>query len=192
VPRLFVAALLPEEMRPALRAASGRLREAVSRADMVDPDLFHLTLRFIGQVDDNKARQLREWFLTLTAPCEAHCGVALGRYGGFPARDGQILWAGLDCGPGIEAFRQRVNEGLASFGCLPDEHGSTRRFRRWRLCPWQGRFILCRPLCCSTAVLAQRALVITRLRRLEQTLELILIFFNKIARKGRGALACDV
>ncbi|MGI6726592.1 MAG: RNA 2',3'-cyclic phosphodiesterase [Christensenellales bacterium] len=121
MPRLFVAALLPEEMRPALRAASGRLREAVSRADMVDPDLFHLTLRFIGQVDDNKARQLREWFLTLTAPCEAHCGVALGRYGGFPARDGQILWAGLDCGPGIEAFRQRVNEGLASFGCLPDE-----------------------------------------------------------------------
>ncbi|HOQ63381.1 MAG TPA: 2'-5' RNA ligase family protein, partial [Clostridia bacterium] len=32
-----------------------------------------------------------------------------------------ILWAGLDCGPGIEAFRQQVDEGLERFGYLPDD-----------------------------------------------------------------------
>jgi len=120
MPRLFVAACLPEEIKPALRAASGTLRGAASRAAMVHPDLFHLTLRFIGQVDERQALKLREWFLTLKAPCAAQCGMALDRYGSFPARDGLILWAGLDCGLGIEAFRQQVDEGLERFGYLPD------------------------------------------------------------------------
>lgn len=120
MPRLFVAARLPASLLPTLQEASDALAADAFRASPVRPELLHLTLRFIGEVGEARAEELRAWFLTLAAPKAAECAVALEKYGFFPSRDGLILWAGLACGSGLPAFRNRVNEGLAGLGLADD------------------------------------------------------------------------
>jgi len=121
MPRLFVAACLPEEIKPALRAASGTLRGAASRAAMVHPDLFHLTLRFIGEVTPEQASAYADGLRPLVsalAPLE----LVAGGLGAFPSlRRPSVLWAGVRAVSGDLSAVQGAAEACAVAIGLPPE-----------------------------------------------------------------------
>ena len=95
--RLFVAVDPSGTVRAALARAQATLREAAPRADVrwVDPTNLHLTLKFLGNVADERAGDVSG---ALKASVAGHAPIALAvrGLGAFPSlRRPRIVWAGL-------------------------------------------------------------------------------------------------
>ena len=120
MPRLFVAIDLPEPVKDQLLSL---------RQDDLPPgrwsrrESMHLTLRFIGRVNDRRAeryqRALRE---VQSEPVE----LRIGGVGQFPT-DGRarVMWAGVQNAPALSALHAAVNDTLSGAG-LP---GDGRRYQ---------------------------------------------------------------
>jgi 2'-5' RNA ligase len=100
--RLFIAVNLSAEVRRAAGALAGRLRDEVARAararaTWVDPANLHLTLRFLGEVDEATGSRLVEG-LSPALPLRAF-DVTLGGLGAFPpAGRPRVVWVGVTGG----------------------------------------------------------------------------------------------
>ena len=55
--RLFAAILVPPPARPAISSAAERLRDCMG-VRLLPPEDWHLTLRFIGDADEARAKQI--------------------------------------------------------------------------------------------------------------------------------------
>lgn len=119
MPRLFVALDLTEE---AVLAIS-RICSAADRIiRWVPPSQLHLTLRFIGSVDENLFARLRQVLAGVAAePCE----LLLQRVGHFPPKgDPKILWIGVALNQPLLNLRSKIDRTLATCGVDPE----ARRF----------------------------------------------------------------
>ena len=58
--RVFVAAELPEDVKKSLAAYEKSLMQSDARLNPVDPDISHITLKFIGEVDAVKLKKIGE------------------------------------------------------------------------------------------------------------------------------------
>ncbi len=56
--RAFVAFELSPEMKQQLAAAQGLLRKTSARLTFVDPVIIHITVKFLGEVDEKKIPQV--------------------------------------------------------------------------------------------------------------------------------------
>ena len=112
--RLFVALKLPQDMRHALVALMGGLEHARWQ----DENQLHMSLRFIGEVDDHIADDIVAALRTIH-----HSPVTLKLRGvnifGKP-RTPRILWAGVEPNPGLASLHERINQALNTVG-LEDE-----------------------------------------------------------------------
>jgi 2'-5' RNA ligase len=116
MPRLFIAAGLPENLRPVLAEAQQVLRRHASHIRVTPLHNLHLTLRFIGEVEEERAAGILEWFGGLVLPPEEERLISLQRYGAFPGSKGALLWAGLACGPGLLEMVHQIGRGLQTLG----------------------------------------------------------------------------
>ena len=117
--RLFVAAELPGQMLDALAETSARLRSCV-QGRYVGPDLFHVTLAFLGEVEGGRVPALCR---LLDGAC---AGIAaqeaqLGELGSFGRRNCATLWQGFsDAGP-LPALARAVRGELSASGFSFDD-----------------------------------------------------------------------
>ena len=97
--RLFVAIELPDGARAAIAAAIAELqpRAGGARLGWTQADRAHLTLHFLGEVDQARTARLLP---LLAAPCaEPPFDLALGGLGVFPSRRAaRVLWTGVTAG----------------------------------------------------------------------------------------------
>src|SRR5262249_62425133 len=107
--RLFVAVLLPEDVRQRLAAAVERLRPLAADVAWVAPSNFHITLKFLGQVDEARVPVLADALQPAVADRPAFDGAVRG-LGAFPSPTRpRVLWAGLDDATvGMTAVAERV------------------------------------------------------------------------------------
>ncbi|MFO7478150.1 MAG: RNA 2',3'-cyclic phosphodiesterase [Methyloceanibacter sp.] len=113
MPRLFSAIEIPRSVAERLTL----LRAGLSGARWVDPENYHLTLRFIGDVDGATARDFTQALGgILVAPFELRLN-GLGSFGGAKPR---AIFAGIAPSEGLEALR-RANERAAREAGLPPE-----------------------------------------------------------------------
>ncbi|MGH7356587.1 MAG: RNA 2',3'-cyclic phosphodiesterase [Candidatus Rokuibacteriota bacterium] len=119
--RAFVAILLPDEIRARLGAEARALgRVAADVAWVAEPNL-HLTLRFLGQVDEARVPAIAD---ALRSAAEVPAfDLALRGLGAFPtpARP-RVLWVGA--GPGAKAaaaLAARVSAALDALGFPREE-----------------------------------------------------------------------
>lgn len=105
MPRLFSAIDLPEAIREDLDDLSTPL-PGVRWKDMDD---FHLTLRFIGDVDNPTANEFADLLANIEVPAFEMRIAGLGTFGG---RDPRILWAGVEAGEPLDRLA-RANERAA-------------------------------------------------------------------------------
>ena len=90
--RLFLAIPIPEAIAERLLS----LESGVPGASWRLPEQFHLTLRFIGEVDEAIARDIdHELGRIVAAPFE----IALEGAGSFGGQEPTALWAGVDAPP---------------------------------------------------------------------------------------------
>jgi RNA 2',3'-cyclic 3'-phosphodiesterase len=112
--RLFVGIALPPELKLRLSL----LCSGVPGARWVDPGNYHLTLRFIGEVDEGLASDIDAALLQIRAPRFEVALAGVGRFGD------RMLWVGVDKSPPLVHLRDKVESALVRLG-LPAE---TRRY----------------------------------------------------------------
>ena len=117
MPRLFVAIDPSAPVRDAL----ARLSHGVPGAKWLAPEQFHLTLRFIGEVDGGMLDEIAEALGDVEAPAFT---LALDGVGHFPPRGApRVLWAGVDDGAALGRLHDRIEARLRQLGVAPDRRG---------------------------------------------------------------------
>lgn len=117
--RLFVALDLPGEIRDRLVM----LQAGVPGARWVKPENLHVTLRFIGEVEDPVAQDLDAALVRVAAPEFALQLDGVGHFGS--ERKPQVLWAGVARSEPLQFLRDKVDRAVVAAGLSPDE----RKFR---------------------------------------------------------------
>jgi 2'-5' RNA ligase len=120
--RLFVAIDPAPPVREAIARALGRLRALAPRARWVDAGSLHVTLAFLGDVDEERVPAFAE---ATRAAARRHPPVELRFAGGgvFGGRRPRVLWGGVTGDLEALARAQRdLVEALAPLGYAGDEH----------------------------------------------------------------------
>lgn len=121
--RCFVAIDLTTDVRAAIVRAQTRVRTAAVHADVrwLDPTQFHLTLKFLGAVADERVPALSAALETAVAGT-SHVALAAAGLGAFPslARP-RVLWAGITTGvPQLAALAGAIDRALGPLGFPPE------------------------------------------------------------------------
>ena len=127
--RLFVALGIPDIVRAGLSVICGGL----PGARWVAPENFHLTLRFIGEVDDGDIQEIDEAFSRVSASPIAVSLAGVGYFG--RGRATRALWVKVVPSPELESLGSKVELALVRAGCPPESrkfvpHITLARFRR--------------------------------------------------------------
>lgn len=114
MPRLFAAIRPPASVRDALIDTM----EGVSSARWQDEDQLHLTLRFIGDVDNHTSRDVSDALGSVTSP---PFPLALRGVGTFQ-RKGRVhtAWAGVVESPALLALQKKVERACQATGLEPE------------------------------------------------------------------------
>lgn len=139
MPRLFVALELPEDVKLSLAP----LTRGLGDIRWLLPEQQHLTLRFIGEVDNGLMEDVVEALATVAGtPFE----LALSGIGHFPPRgEPRVIWVGVEKSETLKRLKRSVDRALASVGLEPEgrkfvPHVTLARLRRplspHRLASW--------------------------------------------------------
>ena len=112
--RLFVAVELPERLRRRL----AMLCRGVKGARWSDESNMHLTLRFIGEVGEERVEDIVDALDRIAAP---RLVLSLASAGHFETR-GKVrtLWIGVDPNPALVALQGRIEAALQRAGLEPE------------------------------------------------------------------------
>ena len=117
--RLFVATDIPEDVRAAVAALVARLRPAGQSARWTRIEGLHVTLKFIGEVREEKVGAIVSALksVTFAKPIALNfCGL-----GFFPNQHRpRVLWAGIEAGPELATLAAAVQAALTPLG-IPRE-----------------------------------------------------------------------
>ena len=120
--RLFVALLIPDDIKGRMQAAQGDLRRAVPHAQVgwTRREQFHLTLKFLGGVGADRVEALARVLGVAAAGFEPLRLSAAG-VGFFPnPRSPRVVWAGLrDAGDQLASLQRALEEACAPFTVEP-------------------------------------------------------------------------
>ena len=111
--RLFAGLDLPDPLRRRLAALAGSL----PGARWVPPQNYHLTLRFVGEVQAHDAEEIDHALAAIRArPFElALCGVGIFHRAGTPAS----LWAGVEPRAPLDRLHAKIETALQRIGLPP-------------------------------------------------------------------------
>lgn len=109
--RLFVGIALPPELKLSLSL----LATGVPGAKWVDAGNYHLTLRFIGEVDEGLAEDVDGALSQIRAP---RLDLALATVGHFGLRQ---LWVGVERNDALQHLHHKVESALTRLGFPPEE-----------------------------------------------------------------------
>ncbi len=122
--RLFVALDLGESVRAAILAFCEKLRRALPAARWVRPEGIHVTLKFIGEVEEDRVAPIQSALEKIhsAAPVE----MIFRGTGFFPnERRPRVFWVGIDASPKLPQIASEIEARLEPFGIARE----TREFR---------------------------------------------------------------
>ena len=112
--RLFIAILLPEEIQTQLHA----MGRSLPGAKPVPAEQIHLTLRFIGEVEGARYKDIKETLTEINAPA---FNIAVQGVGHFPPRGKpRVVWAGVQPVDPLIRLKRKIDTSLLSCGIGAD------------------------------------------------------------------------
>lgn len=128
----------PRPVREAVEAVRETLKDAAPGAKWVHPSLWHLTLKFLGEVEDELVPAVMDLAAEVASRRMAF-EVSLKHTGVFPNKDRpRVLWVGLDAGRDqLAELALELDEGLDGLGFEAESrkhepHLTIARFREPR------------------------------------------------------------
>lgn len=133
--RTFLAVVLTEDLRVMLAGIEQDLKQLFSREcaknvriSWVQPSSLHLTVRFLGDIDEELIEPMREAIQRAITDCRV-IHIPLERIGVFPrAQQPRVLWVGpseaweqSDCAQRLASWHQNVEACCRSFGIAADD-----------------------------------------------------------------------
>ena len=113
--RAFIAIDLPGEIHAALSRQQAEFRAVSPDARWTRPEGIHLTLKFLGEIPDDKARAVTEALLGC-APFQRF-SVEVRDFGFFPdARRPKVFWAGVNAPPDLPQLAEQVECTMEKLG----------------------------------------------------------------------------
>jgi len=124
--RLFIAIALEESLRKSLADLQSELKRTGADVRYVAPENIHLTMRFLGEVDEQYLPSL-ETLLKSVAGEHVAFKSELRELGAFPRlASPRVIWVGCQeiNAPGkLLQIYQGLERGLLNLGFPPDDHG---------------------------------------------------------------------
>jgi len=120
--RIFIAIEIPSEIKAELAALQNELRRAGAEVSWTTQENIHLTLNFLGEVNERRIGEVEKVCVDTAAEFRPFT-LSLDATGVFPnSRQPRVLWAGLS--GDVEktvAMRMRLEERLALIGFEREE-----------------------------------------------------------------------
>ncbi len=134
MPRLFVALDLPDDIKETL----GPLMDGLDDVSWMTDDQLHLTLRFIGELDNGQPNEVAD---ALALVPGQPFDLRLKGIGHFPPRgEPRIIWTGVERQPELTALKRRIDRALqqAGIGRDPQKYAPHVTLARLRRPPTQS------------------------------------------------------
>ena len=114
--RLFVAALLPGEVRQSLGEFTNSLKPNIDGVKWEKEEKLHITLKFLGETDEQNAAKVSDIVGGL-AQKYSPFRTSVKNIGGFPGLDNpRVLYIGLSPNEELSAFQREIEAGLETLG----------------------------------------------------------------------------
>jgi RNA 2',3'-cyclic 3'-phosphodiesterase len=96
--RTFIALELSQEVRAELSRLEAEIKKAEADVKWVVPENIHLTLKFLGDVDEDKIGRIKETLDGISSGIKSF-EISLFKLGGFPNLNyPRVIWVGIDKG----------------------------------------------------------------------------------------------
>lgn len=122
--RAFIAVEFSEEIKVYLSTIQSFIQQKSAKGNFTPQDNFHLTLRFIGEVQPNQIEQLQQAMYTAVENKEPFM-LTLQGLGSFPRQNKSIVWIGLQKSENLIRLHNDQEEGLYQIGYAKEERGLT-------------------------------------------------------------------
>ena len=113
MPRLFTALELPTDIGFSLSL----LRGGLPGARWVEPENYHITLRFIGDIDEPTADEVADALARISRP---FFDLSLEGLGAFGARRPHAVWAGVKPSPALRELQAEHERLMQRIGLEPE------------------------------------------------------------------------
>jgi 2'-5' RNA ligase len=122
--RAFIAIPLPQEIKTFLANIQNQLKTSGADVKWVAPDNIHLTLKFLGEKDDEKIKQVIV-ILEEIAKDKKQFTARLASLGAFPEiASPRVIWVGIDRGnENSKLIAAELEERIAAIGIPKEEKG---------------------------------------------------------------------
>lgn len=119
--RLFVAIVLPGAVKKALGSLSDDLAVPGTKVRWVRPDNTHLTLRFLGEVEETKVRAIQEASLSAAAGVKPF-ELTVEGVGAFPSlKKPRVIWVGVGRSAPLAALHGKLEDEFSRIGFPPEK-----------------------------------------------------------------------
>ncbi len=146
--RTFIAIALPEEIHEALSRKQAEFRAACPDARWTRAEGIHLTLKFLGEISEERARQVTEALAGLED--FQKFSVEVKGFGFFPdARRARVFWAGVEAPPALARLAEQVEACAEKAGFAREQHSFNPHLTL-------ARFKMPRPQPALQSILAQQ------------------------------------
>lgn len=133
--RLFIAINFPDDMRHRLWSDIAPLRDAGYPVRWVGAANIHMTVKFLGEVDDSRVDAICDLLARAAGDTRAF-RIPVGQFGAFPTpKRPRVLWVGCENLPMLELLANAVERAMATVGFEPEArafrpHATIGRVRR--------------------------------------------------------------
>jgi 2'-5' RNA ligase len=114
--RLFIGLKLPKKQKARIHRAARPLREDELPVRWVEPDDFHVTLKFLGEVRKDRVADVEEAVGRVASATKAF-SADLGGFGAFPTvRRPRVIWLGVEATSELRCLKQDLEWTLGDVG----------------------------------------------------------------------------
>jgi 2'-5' RNA ligase len=114
--RLFVGINLPKKQRTRIHRAVRGLRDDPLPVRWIDPDSYHVTLKFLGEVRRTAVEDV-QGVLDRVAETTRAFSTCIGGFGAFPTvRRPRVIWVGLQATPEFRCMKQDLEWAMGEIG----------------------------------------------------------------------------
>lgn len=120
--RIFIAIELPKEIKDTLAKLQDKLKNTGADVKWIEPDNIHLTLKFLGEIDEQKLDKIKS-ILENIAKEQNQFYIRISSIGAFPKISSpRIIWAGIDKGNSETKEIVKLLEGKIEKIGIPKEN----------------------------------------------------------------------